>query len=140
MMDYDEIYKCCRWCHWFDSDRCNHPKTFTVEDRSDFADEIYMTWDNGNTAEAIKEMLDPERLMKTISDELKDTKLSKKAQSAILEPIQENLEVKLTDDIIPDIDAAVRDMYISCFSKNAPAAECAPEVVDPESMWCRYYE
>lgn len=136
MAEYDQIYHCCRFCHWYDSGFCNHPRTYAVEDRSDVVDNLYSTSDNGYIQEAIKDAINQNKITEVIRTELSETRLSQKQITKIMDTIAEKLEEIWLFDWLLDIDKAVTQTFVN----HVECEETAPFVVDPETFWCKYYE
>lgn len=137
MHESDQIYHCCRWCKWFDNNYCNHNRTFAVEDRSDIADNLSITSDNGYIQEAIKETVEPDKITEILRAELSETRLSKRKIDEIMQSIAAQINEVWLFDWLLEIDSAVTDTFIKHLDQDNTAA---PEVVDPESFWCKYYE
>ena len=122
----EDLYKNCRWCHWFKNGQCLHDKTF----RSVSSDSTYLA-EEGVISEAIKGGFS-EQAFQQLKSNL-ESKLSKKKASEFMQAFYEELEV-IKANWTETIDEAVTTAL-----QNAIGEDEAAEIIEPEEFCCKYF-
>lgn len=122
----EDLYKNCRWCHWFKNGQCLHDKTF----KSVSTDITYLA-EEGVISEAIKEGF-TEQAFQQLKSNL-ESKLSKKKASEFMQAFYEELEIAKAN-WTETIDEAV-----TIALQNAIGEDEAAEIIEPEEFCCKYF-
>ncbi len=122
----EDLYKNCRWCHWFNEGQCFHDKTFkgSSMDIQYFLEEVVIS-------EVIKEGF-TEQAFRQLKNNL-ESKLSKKKANEFMQAFYEELEaakINWTETIDETITKAL---------KNAVGEDQTAKIIDPEEFCCRYF-
>lgn len=122
----NDLYKNCRWCHWYEKGKCLHGKTF----KGSSTDIEYLS-EEGIVSEAIKEGFSEQPF-----SELKrnlESSLSKKKAKEFMQAFYEELEaVKI--EWTESIDEAVTSALQNVVDKDETA-----EIIEPEEFCCKYF-
>lgn len=122
----EDLYKNCRWCHWFKNGQCLHDKTF----KGVSTDITYLA-EEGAISEAIKEGF-TEQAFQRLKSNL-ESKLSKKKASEFMQAFYEELEIAKAN-WTETIDEAVTTAL-----QNAIGEDEAAEIIEPEEFCCKYF-
>lgn len=122
----EDLYKNCRWCHWFKNGQCLHDKTF----KSVSTDITYLA-EEGVISEVIKEGF-TEQAFQQLKSNL-ESKLSKKKASEFMQAFYEELEIAKAN-WTETIDEAVTTAL-----QNAIGEDEAAEIIEPEEFCCKYF-
>lgn len=122
----EDLYKNCRWCHWFKNGQCLHDKTF----KSVSTDIIYLA-EEGVISEAIKEGF-TEQAFQQLKSNL-ESKLSKKKANEFMQAFYEELEIAKAN-WTETIDEAVTTALQNAIGENEAA-----EIIEPEEFCCKYF-
>lgn len=125
----NDLYKTCRWCHWFSNGRCFHGKTFRNGSETDV---MYLS-EEGVISEAIREGF-TEQAFEQLKSNLEST-LSKKKASEFMQAFYEELEAAKVD-WIESIENIVTLALQNAIDKGT---EEAAEIVEPEEYCCKYF-
>ena len=136
--EYDNLYHCCRWCHWFDTSTltCCHSDVGSQE----VSLPIYEVAESGSLDETLKESMDSVRdnLWGVLYNELI---YSCKINGAKLQKIKalydENKEEYFTN-LREKIDSGVSTLYQSFADEHTE--NCGVVIEDYENYSCRYWE
>ena len=123
----DDIYHCCRWCKWFQSDKCTNSE-FTIDSLN-----INSFYEEGYLSEAIKEGFNEKKLHE-LESALSESKISKKKQSEILKVFHEELEA-IKVDWVEEIDNQV-SKAINNFDFTV---EDGVEITNPTEFYCKNF-
>lgn len=122
----DDLYKNCRWCHWYKEGACLHERTF----KGSTTDIEYLS-EEGIVSESIKEGFSEQGFPKLKAN--LESSLSKKKAKEILQSFFEELEsVKI--DWTESIDESVTTAL-----QNAADADGKAEIIEPEEFFCKYF-
>lgn len=125
----DDLYKTCRWCHWYKNGKCLHGKTF----RNGSETNIVYFAEEGVISEAIKEGFTDKAFSKLKSN--LESKLSKKKAKEFMQAFFEELEAAQAD-WTESIDEAVTTALQNAIDEGT---EEAAEIIDPTEFCCKYF-
>lgn len=125
----DDLYKNCRWCHWYDKGKCLHGKTF----RNGIETSITYLAEEGVVSEAIREGF-TEKLFPKLKRNL-ESSLSKKKAKEFMQAFFEELEATIAD-WTESIDEAVTIALENAIDENA---DTAAEIIEPGEFCCKYF-
>lgn len=123
----EDLYKNCRWCHWFKDGKCLHDQTF----KADTEDVVLMAAEEGVISEAVKEGFS-ERAFDKLKVNL-ESSLSKKKAKEFMQAFYEELEAA-KQNWTETIDEAVTAALQNEFNKNSEAV-----IIDPYEFYCKYF-
>lgn len=122
----DDLYKNCRWCHWYIDGECVHDKTF----ESVSTDISYLSED-GIIEEAIIDAFS-EQGFSELKSHL-ESLLSKKKANEVMQAFFEELKA------VKDKWAISIDEAVTAAINNEIGGKEKCKVVDPEDFYCKYF-
>ena len=126
----DDLYKSCRWCHWYKGGKCYNNKTFMNSNDTDI---VYLS-ENGLISEAIREGF-TENPFSNLRQNL-ESKLSKKKATEFMNDFYDELEsaqLDWTEEIDESVTATIQNAI------NQDSYSSASEIVDPDDFYCKYF-
>ncbi len=122
----NENYHSCLWCKFYEKGRCCNGALAAA------ADDIHPFFEEGTLAEAIREGMREASLPK-FEMALSQTRLSVKAQKALLHTLYEELETRKVN-WVEGIDASVSTALLN------RECVCAVDIVEPHNFYCKEFE
>lgn len=122
----DDLYKNCRWCHWYIGGECVHDKTF-----KSVSTDIHHLSEDGIIEEAIIEGFSEQKFSELKSN--LESLLSKKKANEVMLAFLEELEA-IKNEWAISIDEAVT---VAINNEIEGKEKC--KVVDPEDFYCKYF-
>lgn len=137
-----DLEHCCRWCSHFKEGKCWNKKIFFI---NGVVTNVYSISEQGYLAEALEEVLNNERIVKTFLSKfdviLENLKVSKKKKDEFKNFFIEQWSCFMNDYLIAELDIGIDSCYQNHLTSSEAEYELeGVEINYPREFGCQYWE
>lgn len=134
----NDIYHCCRWCHYFESGKCYNKNV--MESYADAPVKIYEVAEEGKLSGVLEETFHSIRknaVTEEIVKLLRSYNLSEKRIKEVHDCVINSIDQWFDEDVKEKLDSAVSRLYQDSVEHYAEVD--GVEISNPEDHYCREF-
>lgn len=134
----NDIYHCCRWCHYFESGKCYNKNV--MESYADSPSKVYLVAEEGRLSGVLEETFHSVK-KSTVTEEvvklLRSYKMSEKKIKEVYDTLVNSIDQWFDFEVKEKLDSEVSELYQDAV-ENMQEID-GVEISNPEDHYCREF-